>query len=55
MSICVLGGGWIAKNIQDYFGRDRVRVVPHSELDLTNFQDLDHFFKNNLILDCVFF
>ena len=46
MSVCILGGGFISKNLARYFG-SRSRVVRQSELDLTNSQSVNDFFMNN--------
>lgn len=46
MSVCILGGGFISKNLAKYFG-SRSRVVRQSELDLTNSQSVNEFFGNN--------
>ena len=46
MSVCILGGGFISKNLARYFG-SRSRVVRQSELDITNSWSVDNFFMNN--------
>jgi len=46
MSVCILGGGFISKNLARYFG-SMSRVVRQSELDLTNSRSVNEFFINN--------
>ena len=46
MSVCILGGGFISKNLARYFG-SKSRVVRQSELDLTNVLSVNDFFMNN--------
>lgn len=46
MSVCILGGGFISRNLARYFG-SKSRVVRQSELDLTNAVSVNDFFINN--------
>jgi len=46
MSVCILGGGFISKNLARYFG-SRSRVVRQSELNLVNTEAVNEFFGCN--------
>jgi len=46
MTICILGGGFIARNLQKHFGVGS-RVVERDELDLTQFDKVRDFFDTN--------